>query len=153
MGFFDVSTWRKLVGNKVGYPSSPSWQGAFTGSAYRPVRGPYKQFTSSAGPVAYETVFDISGHGEILWLGGFKPATSNNVRVQFKLTVDGTVLATDIGITATNTSTQEGSVIGDQDDTPISKLRFHKSAKFEVRYNSDPGASETLNAAYWYWLT
>lgn len=161
MGFFDFNTWRKLVGNSVGYPASPSWTFDVSVDASVPALGPYKTFTSSAGPTSYEDAVNITGHGELTYLAAQKPSTTNAVSAQLQITVDGTQLVTNINGTSSTTGSDHGVGLasGWNNDDAASRrgiggsIRFHKSLQIEVKYSGAPGASETLQAHYWYWKT
>jgi hypothetical protein len=147
-------------GGAVTYPTLAGLQVDISVDDSRPIAGPYAEFEGTGGSTSYETAFNISGAGELLWLGIQKPSTANSVNVQLQLTIDGVVIASDVvasltGLGADNSVALAGGYTSDQAGSrqgATGILKFNTSAILEIKWSADPGASEVAKARYWYYV-
>lgn len=150
MSVFDLKIWKKLTGAR----SVTAIDSMLSTVAGTSDMGPRDNVTLTNPGTTYASVLDVTGRGYLLTLKITKPTTVNSVAVQAKVTLDGTVVATDLNVTATDTATSDGMVVGQIQQTdsvapnalPPVFLPFNKSLKVEAKYSGSPGGNEDITA-------
>jgi hypothetical protein len=155
MALFSLKIWKKLTGPRTVTTVDTLTPAPNNSETTINLTGPYDTVTLTAPETTYASALDASGRGYLLLCVVEKPATTNSVGVLAQITLDGTVIATDVslfgGIT---TAARKGVLVGQvQDDAPAAIyagppvfLPFNNALKIEFKFSATPGASEDITA-------
>ena len=155
MSVFDMLIFQKLAGKfthtTIDNPTGMPPLAAGTMSNAPPLSD---DVTLSAPETTYGTILDVSGSGFLMLLELRKPSTTNGVYIRYQITLDGTVIATDLAAAGVATAARDSIIVGQMQRldsgapsplTPVF-LPFHTALKIEAKYNSTPGSSEDITA-------